>query len=58
MSKLSTRSKNNFQDDVEMSKVESKCKPQKKTLDFLKQFARVYHAEQNSQIGMSELVLN
>ncbi|WP_280747943.1 hypothetical protein [Parabacteroides sp. PF5-9] len=45
MKKLSTHCMNDFNSKTEPNPKEKECHPQKQTLDFLTQLARVYHVE-------------
>jgi hypothetical protein len=49
---------NKFTNKTERNQTADKSTPQKKTLDFLMQFARVYHVEPNSRQGLCGFVMN
>jgi len=58
MKKFSTRCMNEFTDKTEKGRATGKHIPQKKTLDFLMQFARVYHAEPEMKQEICGFVMN
>lgn len=57
MSKLSTQCMENFK-KTDKNNCEVSQSPRKQTLDLLKQFARVYHAEPTTCTGFCGYVLN
>jgi hypothetical protein len=53
-----TRCMNKFTNKTEPIQTTKKSTPQEKTLDFLMQFARVYHVEPTSRQGFCGFVMN
>ena len=49
---------NHIEDKTDSIHVEKKCMPSCKTLDFLTQFARVYHVETSLQADLGRFVMN
>lgn len=58
MKRLSTPCMNEIENRTDKSRNEKKSAPSRKTLDFLSQFARVYHSEPVMQPELCGLVLN
>ena len=57
MKKISTLI-NDIENKTNSIHVEKKCMPSRKTLDFLTQFARVYHVETSLRADLGGLVMN
>lgn len=58
MKKISTPTINNIENRTENIRVTQKNMPSRKTLDFLTQFARVYHAEASLRADLCGFVMN
>ena len=58
MKKLSTQCMNRRKDDLKKERVFRQSVPQKQTLDFLRQFARVYHTEPVLCTDLCSYVIN
>jgi hypothetical protein len=58
MKNFSTRCMSKFTNKTEQNQTTEKSTPQQKTLDFLMQFARVYHVEPNSRQELCGFVMN
>lgn len=58
MKNISTRCMDKLKQKKEKTQGERKCMPRKQTLDFLMQFARVYHTEPAMQPDICGYVLN
>ena len=57
MKKISTLI-NDIENKTNSIHVEKKCMPSRKTLDFLTQFARVYHVETSLRADLGRFVMN
>lgn len=58
MKKFSTQCMNELEDKTKKNRDEKKSTPSKQTLDFLSQFARIYHAEPAMQPELCGYVMN
>jgi hypothetical protein len=58
MKRFSTRCLDRFINETEQNQTTEKSIPQKKTLDFLMQFARVYHVEPDIKQELCGFVMN
>ncbi|MDR0429221.1 MAG: hypothetical protein LBH58_01925 [Tannerellaceae bacterium] len=58
MKRFSTRCMDELTDKIEKKRDNIKCMPRKKTLDFLTQFARVYHVEPDVNKEFCGIVMN
>lgn len=58
MKRLSTRCMNKIENKTERSQREIRTMPRRQTLDFLTQFARVYHSEPVLRTEFCGLVIN
>ena len=57
MKKISTLI-NDIENKTESIRVKKKCMPSRKTLDFLSQFARVYHVENSLRADLGGFIMN
>lgn len=58
MKRLSTQCMNGTENKTDRNRKERKNAPRRQTLDFLSQFARVYHSEPVLQPELCGLVIN
>lgn len=58
MKRLSTRCMNKIENKTERTQREVRTMPRRQTLDFLTQFARVYHSEPALRAEFCGLVIN
>ncbi|MDR1402584.1 MAG: hypothetical protein LBJ60_02625 [Tannerellaceae bacterium] len=58
MKKFSTQCMDKFTSETEQNRTAEKSMPQKKTLDFLMQLARIYHVEPNVKRNLCGFILN
>ena len=57
MKKISTL-KNGIEHRTDSVRLEKRCMPSRNTLDFLSQFARVYHVETSLRANLGGFVMN
>jgi hypothetical protein len=57
MKKISTL-KNGIEHRTDSVRLEKGCMPSRKTLDFLSQFARIYHVETSLRANLGGFVMN
>ena len=57
MKKISTL-KNGIEHRTDSVRLEKRCRPSRNTLDFLSQFARVYHVENSLRADLGGFVMN
>ena len=58
MKRLSTQCMNEIENKTNRNRKERKTMPSRQTLDFLNQFARVYHSEPALRTELCGLVMN
>ena len=58
MKRLSTQCMNGIENKTDRNRKDRKSSPRRQTLDFLTQFARVYHSEPTLRTELCGLVIN
>lgn len=58
MKKISTSCFSKFDHSLKAQNTDLEVKPTRQTLDFLRQFARSYHAESSLDSGLCDFVMN
>ena len=58
MKRLSTQCMNGIENKTDINRKDRKSSPRRQTLDFLTQFARVYHSEPALRTELCGLVMN